>query len=367
MCVLVSSCMCACVWVLAYVRKVRTYIGASWAHNYKEAARTKTCGSEGTCLRVGSRWCAAQAACRQSPGWQWPVQLDSGPIYESWCVCVSVCVGVCGKQLLMPFYNSLSCFLFSFLCFPFYFHFTSHTISQLFSSWTFVTLFFTTRPDSAAATCYMLHATTETSNCRVFSVCSPRLGQAAQLDFTLLKELMLPAYLHYFIYHLYSSECTKKNGGKQKPYGASSYRLCLTSWTKNLTNASRWRLCITLYTLHTTTTHARTQARPQSQSHSQSQAQAQPANQTVLRVGLNTKAQALCSSSTLTVVLFSSLTWVQMQLRHDARQRCHCKMAYICQQRSLSSSTARTGDGGHGAFHPPFIACPAEFDLRIKL
>lgn len=209
----------------------------------------------------------------------------------------------------------------------------------------------------------MLHATTETSNCRVFSVCSPRLGQAAQLDFTLLEELMLPAYLHYFIYHLYLSYCTKKNGGKQKPYAATSYRLCLTSWTKNLTNASRWRLCITLYTLHTTTTHARTQARPQSQSHSQ--AQAQSANQTVLRVGLKTKAQALCPSSTPTVVLLSSLTLVKMQLRHGARQRCHCKMAHISQQRSLSSSTARTGNGGQKLFIP--LLSPVRLSLTCAL
>lgn len=155
MCVLVSSCMCACVWVLAYVRKVRTYIGASWAHNYKEAARTKTCGSEGTCLRVGSRWCAAQAACRQSPGWQWPVQLDSGPIYESWCVCVSVCVGVCGKQLLMPFYNSLFLFSVFFLVFSVLLplHFT-HNFAIILGSNVCNFIF-----HHSTRFCYMLHAT----------------------------------------------------------------------------------------------------------------------------------------------------------------------------------------------------------------
>lgn len=183
MCVLVSSCMCACVWVLAYVRKVRTYIGASWAYNYKEAARTKTCGSEGTCLRVGSRWCAAQAACRQSPGWQWPVQLDSGPIYESWCVCVSVWVGVCGKQLLMPFYNSL--FLFSVFILVFSvllpLHFTHNFAIILVSNVCNFIFHHSTR----FCCCYMLHATCHHRNFELSSFfrLQPPIGTSSPIGF----------------------------------------------------------------------------------------------------------------------------------------------------------------------------------------
>lgn len=183
MCVLVSSCMCACVWVLAYVRKVRTYIGASWAHNYKEAARTKTCGSEGTCLRVGSRWCAAQAACRQSPGWQWPVQLDSGPIYESWCVCVSVCVGVCGKQLLMPFYNSLFLFSVFFLVFSVLLplHFTHNFAIILVSNVCNFIFHHSTR----FCCCYMLHATCHHRNFELSSFfrLQPPIGTSSPIGF----------------------------------------------------------------------------------------------------------------------------------------------------------------------------------------
>lgn len=183
MCVLVSSCMCACVWVLAYVRKVRTYIGASWDHNYKEAARTKTCGSEGTCLRVGSRWCAAQAACRQSPGWQWPVQLDSGPIYESWCVCVSVCVGVCGKQLLMPFYNSLFLFSVFFLVFSVLLplHFTHNFAIILVSNVCNFIFHHSTR----FCCCYMLHATCHHRNFELSSFfrLQPPIGTSSPIGF----------------------------------------------------------------------------------------------------------------------------------------------------------------------------------------
>lgn len=197
-------CVCRCM----YVRKVRTYVYWGKLGSQLQGSRTdKHVGTEGTCLRVGSRWCAAQAACHQSPVTSLTVGSPTGPrayLWEVVCVCVCVCVGVCGKQLLMPFYNSL--FLFSVSVFSFVFsvllplHFTYNFAIILVSNVCNFIFHHSTR----FCCCYMLHATTETSNCRVFSVCSPRL------EFTVLEDMMLPAYLHYFIYHLHLSQCTIK-------------------------------------------------------------------------------------------------------------------------------------------------------------
>lgn len=145
---------------------------------------------EGTCFRVGQ-----QVMCRPSslsPNKRLTMETPTGPkrepIYASYvCVCVW-CVGVCGEQLLMPFYNSL----FSFSVFRFSFHFTeplSHNFAIMLCN--FIFFFFHHSTRFLAATLQKLRNVEFFFRFfRFFSFfffSSPRLGQTrrAQLVFTL--------------------------------------------------------------------------------------------------------------------------------------------------------------------------------------
>lgn len=154
-------------------------------------------------------------------------------------MCVSVCVGVCGKQLLMPFYNSLFLFSVFFLVFSVLLplHFT-HNFAIILGSNVCNFIF---HHSTRFCCCYMLHATCHHRNFELSSFFrfQPPIGTSSPIGFHTAEgadAACLSALFHlsFIFFGMY-----KKNGGKQKPYGASSYRLCLTSWTKNLTNASR--------------------------------------------------------------------------------------------------------------------------------
>lgn len=186
-----------------------------------------------------SEWAAGDVPPKQ------PVashQADNGQ--SNWTLGLSMRVGVCVSRCVrQAIVNAVLQFTFLVFCFlscvfrllPL--HFTHNFAIILVSNVCNFIFHHSTR----FCCCYMLHATCHHRNFELSSFfrLQPPIGTSSPIGFHTTEGADAACLSALFHLSFIFIDVQKKNGGKQKPYGASSYRLCLTSWTKNLTNASR--------------------------------------------------------------------------------------------------------------------------------